>query len=135
MSDSDYTALAAPQGQFGFFSYVFNIDLKNPYADSYYKMPRLSEMPKPSATVLMFDGLFNPVTEKNAATSAGSAAFNSANPAIRYRSIGSRHEIGTVINFCDGHAQYYKQKYLTNSPGWPGTEPLLADVIWDWTAR
>src|SRR6266446_1529140 len=83
MSDSDFAQLkanapAAP-GEYGFFSYVDNIDLKQGF--TYPNMPKLSVFRKPSATVLMFDGIFNPVTEMGAATSASSAAYNSANPA------------------------------------------------------
>jgi hypothetical protein len=132
LSDSDFSQLAnPPAGRYGFFSYADNIDLKNrnPGAPAYpYWMPRLANLPKPSATVLMFDVVFNPVTE----IVNGSPGFNSVNPANRYRSLGSRHEIGTIINFCDGHASYYKDRYLTNWAGFPSTEPLLPDVIWDW---
>jgi prepilin-type processing-associated H-X9-DG protein len=94
-------------------------------------MPRLSILPKPSATVLMFDVVFNPVTE----VVNGSPQYNSVNPANRYRSLGTRHEQGTVLSFCDGHANYYKMRYLTNYPNWPGSEPLIPDVIWNWKTR
>jgi len=133
MSDSDFSHLAGG-GQYGFFSYAYNIDLKLTLSGSppYPKwMPRLSSVPKPSATVLMFDVVFNPVTE----VVNSNPQFNSVNPANRYRSLGVRHERGTVLNFCDGHASYYKYSYLTNSPGYPGSEPPLADVIWNWQAR
>jgi prepilin-type N-terminal cleavage/methylation domain-containing protein/prepilin-type processing-associated H-X9-DG protein len=127
MSDGEFSVLAG-QGQYGFFSYVMNIDLKysgtgNGY--DYPNMPKLSTMPKPSATVLMFDGPFNPVTE----LVNGSPQYNSVNPAIRWKSIGVRHDKGTVINFADGHANYYKISVVTNIPS-GFSEPQNPDIIW-----
>jgi prepilin-type N-terminal cleavage/methylation domain-containing protein/prepilin-type processing-associated H-X9-DG protein len=114
----------------GFFSYVMNIDLKGPNsapAFDYPHMPKLSNIPKPSATVLMFDCVFNPVTEVVNA----SPGYNSVNPANRWRSIGTRHDRGTVINFVDGHAKYFKISVVTNIP--PGfSEPQNPDIIWKW---
>jgi prepilin-type N-terminal cleavage/methylation domain-containing protein/prepilin-type processing-associated H-X9-DG protein len=130
MSDAD-AAAQQYQGQYGFFSYADNIDLKTGDRDYPNCMPRISTLPKPSATVMMFDVVYNPVTEVVNA----SPAYNSVNPANRYRSLGGRHDKGTVINFCDGHAQYYKLSVLTNFPDYPNTEPARADVIWDWKTR
>jgi prepilin-type N-terminal cleavage/methylation domain-containing protein len=132
MSDSDYAQLSGG-GQYGFFSFAYNIDLKLKNSGGAYPhwMPKLSALRKPSATVLMFDVVFNPVTE----VVNGSPSFNSVNPANRYKSLGVRHEAGTVLNFCDGHATYYKANSLTNFPGYPNTEPQKPDVIWDWMAR
>jgi len=130
MTDGDFAALQGG-GAGGFFSFAMNIDLKLGASLYPNNMPKLSALPKPSATVLMFDVVFNPVTE----VVNGSPQFNSVNPANRYRSIGVRHELGTVINFCDGHASYYKIRTLTNFPGYPSVEPPLADVIWDWRTR
>ena len=132
MSDGDYAALAGG-GQYGFFSFAYNIDLKTrnyggKYPDS---MPKMSVLKKPSATVLMFDVVFNPVTE----VVNPSPGYNSVNPANRFNSIGVRHEKGTVINFCDGHASYYKISFVTNTVygvGGPKNEPLNPDIIWDW---
>ena len=130
MSDSDYAVLNGG-GANGFFSYAMNIDLKDRSAAWPEYMPRLAMLPKPSATVLMFDVVFNPVSE----VVNGSPQFNSVNPANRYRSLGVRHELGTVINFCDGHASYFKIRSLTNFPGYPSSEPPKPDVIWDWKTR
>ncbi len=127
MSDSDYLSLAGG-GQGGFFSYVMNIDLKQGF--SYPTMPRVSNFRRPTATVLMFDCVFNPVTE----VVNSSPQYNSVNPANRFRSIGVRHDVGTVINFSDGHAAYFKIFAVTNNPtGDP--EPPNPDIIWNWTAR
>ena len=131
MSASDFGSLLgvpAP-GAGGFFSYDDNLDLKQ--GSNYPKwMPKLSNLPKPSATVLMFDAVFNPVTE----VVNGQPGWNSVNPANRYRSIGIRHDVGTVMNFCDGHAAYFKIFAVTNNPT-GASEPLNPDIIWDWKAR
>lgn len=131
MSDSEYAVLSGG-GANGFFSYAFNIDLKRPYnnAADYPKMPRMSQLKKPTATVLMFDVVFNPVKE----VVNSSPQFNSVNPANRFRSIGTRHNVGTVINFADGHAQYFKINAVTNNPT-GASEPQNPSIIWDWTAR
>ena len=44
----------------GLFSYVFNIDLKKPYtgAAGYPRMPKVSNLPHPTSTVLMFDCVY-----------------------------------------------------------------------------
>jgi prepilin-type N-terminal cleavage/methylation domain-containing protein/prepilin-type processing-associated H-X9-DG protein len=133
MSDSDYAVLSGG-GANGFFSYAFNIDLKKDASGgnmTYPKMPKLSSMKKPTSTVLMFDVVFNPVKE----VVNGSPQFNSVNPANRFRSIGTRHSVGTIINFCDGHASYFKIASVTNATAgtWPvNSEPLNPDIYWDW---
>jgi prepilin-type N-terminal cleavage/methylation domain-containing protein/prepilin-type processing-associated H-X9-DG protein len=131
MSDSDFAVLSG-NGANGFFSFAFNIDLKKPYtgAANYPKMPKVTQIPKPTSTVLMFDVAFNPVTE----VVNGSPQFNSVNPANRYRSIGIRHSKGTVINFLDGHAAYFKIGVVTNNPS-GASEPQNPDIIWDYTVR
>jgi prepilin-type N-terminal cleavage/methylation domain-containing protein/prepilin-type processing-associated H-X9-DG protein len=135
MSDSDFLALNGG-GAGGFFSYVMNIDLKKPYntMPDYPRMPRLSILPKASATVCMFDCVFNPVTE----VVNGSPAYNSVNPANRYKNVGSRHDRGAVINFCDGHATYFKDDAVTNVVKYgaaTGGEPNNPEIIWDYNVR
>jgi prepilin-type processing-associated H-X9-DG protein len=132
MSSSDYSALSGG-GVNGFFSYAFNIDLKkdgNGANLQYPRMPKMSTLPKTSATVLIFDCVFNPVTE----IVNGAPQYNSVNPANRFRSIASRHSNGAVMSFCDGHALYYKDFAITNNPA-GASEPQNAEIIWDWTAR
>ncbi len=130
MSDSDFAQLAN-SGQYGFFSFAYNIDLKQGY--DWPTMVKLTVLPKPVSTVLMFDVVFNPVTE----IVNSSPQYNSVNPANRYRSIGVRHEKGTVINFCDGHASYFKISNVTNiACGTTGSgEPLNPNIIWNWDER
>jgi prepilin-type N-terminal cleavage/methylation domain-containing protein/prepilin-type processing-associated H-X9-DG protein len=129
----------AGQGQYGFFSYDMNIDLKRK-ADgtssmTYPNMPRMTGFLQPSATVFMFDCVFNPVTE----IVNDSPQYNSVNPANRQKSFASRHNKGGIINFFDGHAAYFKTSYIQSPPG-PSPNPsgvnseeeaLLPDVIWD----
>jgi prepilin-type N-terminal cleavage/methylation domain-containing protein/prepilin-type processing-associated H-X9-DG protein len=121
-------------GSAGFFSYDMNIDLKRTGDGSstmnYPNMPKLSSLKNTSATVCMFDCVFDPVTE----VVNGSPGYNSVNPANRQRSFASRHAGGGVINFCDGHSSFYKDYYITNNPSSASggfNEPLLSDVIWD----
>jgi prepilin-type N-terminal cleavage/methylation domain-containing protein len=92
-------------------------------------MPKITNLPKPVATVLLFDAAFNPDTE----TDNGSPQYNSQLPGLRYRNLASRHFKGAVINFCDGHAAYYKDSYLTNGATFTGDpiEAPVPDVIWN----
>ncbi|HEX3797985.1 MAG TPA: type II secretion system protein [Verrucomicrobiae bacterium] len=125
-------------GKGGFFSMDFNLDLKRKtVADSgtdsvyaYPNMPRISNLPKPSATVLFFDCAFSPTKE----VVNGSPQFNSENPANRWKNIANRHTGGTVIAFLDAHASYYKIQAVTNNPS-NATEPLNPEIIWNPTYR
>jgi prepilin-type N-terminal cleavage/methylation domain-containing protein/prepilin-type processing-associated H-X9-DG protein len=124
-------------GGAGFFCYVMNCDLKrstsagsedgnNTY--QYPIMPKISMLAKPSATVFMFDQVFDPVTE----VVNKSPQYNSVNPGDRQNSFASRHEQGGTIVFLDGHSAYFKTSYIQNNPSTGGEyEPLLPDVIWD----
>ncbi|MSU57782.1 MAG: prepilin-type N-terminal cleavage/methylation domain-containing protein [Pedosphaera sp.] len=135
MSAADLAALSGSGGE-GFFSYVMNIDLKKDPGDSspgvtasnlpYPKMPKLSSLPKTSATVLLTDSVFN----STEGFSAGNT-FYSVNPAARWRAFPSRHnKQGGILNFMDSHAAYYKQKVVKNEQP-NNNEPLLPDVIWN----
>ena len=136
MSDSDYSALNGG-GANGFFSYAFNIDIKRDAQGNqipYPTMPKMSVIPKPTATVLMFDVVFNPVTE----IVNSSPQYNSVNPANKFNSIGTRHDKGTVITFFDGHSKYFKINAVTNTSygTLPSTqEPLNPEIIWRWAER
>jgi prepilin-type N-terminal cleavage/methylation domain-containing protein len=125
-------------GQLGFFSYDMNIDLKK-LSDGthnwpYPGMPKMTVFKQPTATVLLFDCVFDPVTE----VVNSSPDYNSVNPANRQNSFASRHAKGGNIEFMDGHGSYFKTAYIqdqingtpTGSSGGEG-EPLLPDVIWD----
>jgi prepilin-type N-terminal cleavage/methylation domain-containing protein len=124
-------------GGTGFFCYVMNCDLKRSSASttedgdntlSYPKMPKIGSFTKTSATVFMFDQVFDPVTE----VVNQSPQWNSVNPADRQNSVASRHDKGTLLTFLDGHGYYFKTSYLQSNPSTGGErEPLLPDVIWD----
>ena len=106
-------AAVSGQGADGFFSYGMNIDLKRNAAGyatadayAYPKMPKLVSIRRPTDTILLFDLVFNPVSE----VVNTSPTFNSVNPANRWRSFASRHSEGGVIVFLDSHAAFYKTK-------------------------
>ena len=125
-------------GAGGFWSYAMNIDLKRANDGIYTAvnkpngvpvMPKLTNLKKPTATVFLFDNVFDPVTESDVNTAN---TYNSVNPANRQNSFASRHNKGGVINFFDGHSAYFKLKYIQTNPSTKGEkEPLLSDVIWD----
>jgi prepilin-type N-terminal cleavage/methylation domain-containing protein len=129
-------------GGTGFFSYAMNIDLKRGSDGTtplpWPQMPLLTAFRQPSATVCMFDIVFDPATE-GIVGDPTSQQFNSVNPAGRYRSYASRHNHGGVINFLDGHSGYYLTYYVTNGLSTVGAkptiggynEPLLPDIVWD----
>jgi prepilin-type N-terminal cleavage/methylation domain-containing protein/prepilin-type processing-associated H-X9-DG protein len=121
-------AVVAGGGAEGFFSYVMNIDLKKQTPTdnvSYPQMPKMVNFLKSSATVMLYDCVFNPRTE----VVNSSPQYNSVNPANRWRSFASRHKGGGVINFLDGHAKYFQDRYVTNGAG--SYEALRPDIIWN----
>jgi prepilin-type N-terminal cleavage/methylation domain-containing protein/prepilin-type processing-associated H-X9-DG protein len=143
MSTASAAVVSAAGGGLGFFSYAMNVDLKRANDGTYTAinkignrviMPKLTSMRNPTATVFMFDIVFDPVTE----IVNGSPQFNSVNPCGRQNSYASRHNKGGIINFFDGHSQYFKTSYIQvppygTSPASAGgeKEPLLSDVWWD----
>ena len=137
MTPATVQTILSGAGAGGFWSYAMNIDLKRANDGSYTAvnkqngvpvMPKLTNLQKPTATVFLFDNVFDPVTEVvNTAPN-----FNSVNPANRQNSFASRHNKGGVINFFDGHSAYFKTTYIQTNPSTKGEkEPLLSDVIWD----
>jgi prepilin-type N-terminal cleavage/methylation domain-containing protein len=121
-------------GIHGFFSYVMNIDLKRASVGGgvaatsypYPRMPRITTIRKPAATVLMTDAVFN----STEGFSPGNN-FYSVNPAGRWRAFPSRHnKEGGILNFLDGHSAYFKQSYVKREQA-SGDEWLNPDVIWN----
>src|SRR4029077_18777275 len=107
-------------GQFGFFSYAMNIDLKAtaPITTSilrmkYPTMPKLSQVPQASATVLLTEALFNPTTERFL-PKASDNDRNGIFPCNRFYTFPQRHNSGGNIVFLDGHSAYFKRAYITN---------------------
>ncbi|HWC60543.1 MAG TPA: prepilin-type N-terminal cleavage/methylation domain-containing protein [Verrucomicrobiae bacterium] len=135
MTDADMNIVSGG-GANGFFSYGMNIDLKHPdpnfsVTSAYPSMAKIVNLPHVSATVFMMDLVFNPSTE----IVNGSPQFNSVNPAGRFNSFASRHRLGGILNFIDGHAQYFKTDYVKPA-GFSGStpQPPLPDVYW-WPFR
>jgi len=152
MSDADVAMLQgeSPEGVGGFFSYAQPIDLNKQVGSGgtssaptegtdynpYPTMPKLNTLPKPSATILMFDQLFNPSTEPYGPNPT--EFYQSENPANRFKFLASRHSNGAVLGFCDGHAQYFKTYYVTNYCDFsasvecygPG-KPAVPNIIWN----
>jgi prepilin-type processing-associated H-X9-DG protein len=135
MAQTTVSTVLAGNGVDGFFSYDMNIDLKReangltpiPYLNG-PNMPKMTAFKQPTATVFMFDCVFDPISE----VVNDAPQYNSVNPANRQNSFASRHSQGGVINFLDGHVNYFKLSYIQNNPSTGGEqEPILPDVIWD----
>lgn len=123
-------------GSYGFFSYTFNLDLKlkstirnmvqgNSYV--YPAMPKISRIRKPSATVLLVDTAFSPTLESYTPSPNRNGIF----PASRHGRFTNRHPgLGGNLVFIDGHAQFFKRKYVVD--GTTGREEnYRPDVIWN----
>ncbi len=134
---ADMTAVNAG-GQYGFFSYNMNTDLKRDSSGNNPAYPgtgRLGSIPKPSQTVLMFDSVFSPTAE----VVNGSPQYNSTLPFSRWRNFASRHgdrgSGGGNIAFCDGRAAFYRTHAITNGGSFSATaansENVNSEVIWN----
>ncbi|MDB6016699.1 MAG: N-terminal cleavage protein [Pedosphaera sp.] len=123
-------------GNYGFFSYTMNLDLKlkssinngvqgNSY--TYPDMPKLSTVRNVSAVVLLSEVAFSPTLESY----TGSATRNGIFPAARWTYFAKRHNNGKgTIVFLDGHTGVYKWDYIWNpAPG--RLEKMNWDVWWD----
>jgi len=121
-------------GKFGFFSYVMDLDLKlksdvqnkvvgNSYV--YPDMPKASTIRQPSGQVFMFDATYSPTLEGN----RNSGTY----PAARWNYFPKHHNQGGIIGFFDGHASYFKYKYIYNPNPTPDSREELrnGDVIWN----
>jgi prepilin-type processing-associated H-X9-DG protein len=130
-------------GYYGFFSYCMNIDLKatTPITGSYGKlpypaMPKISQVPNPSATVLLTEQAFSPRHETYLATSSD-AGRNGIFPCARSYRFGQRHnsDKGGNLVFIDGHSSFFKRSYITNGAandsGANRAEKKNGDVIWN----
>jgi prepilin-type N-terminal cleavage/methylation domain-containing protein len=121
-----------PNDADGFFSYDMNIDLKKKDATQNYtypEMPKITKIRRPVDTVFMFDCVFSPSTE----VVNSSPQYNSVNPANRWRSFASRHNIGGNINFLEGHVGYYKTSLVQAGGSMSGTatEYPGSPLIWN----
>ena len=127
-------------GQYGFFSYNMNTDVKRDAGGNIPAYPgtaRLGQIPKPDRTAVIFDSVFSPSAE----VVNGSPQFNSTLPFSRWRNFASRHgergSGGGVIAFGDGHASFYKVHAITNGGSFAPTPPaqmsenVNSEVIWN----
>jgi prepilin-type N-terminal cleavage/methylation domain-containing protein len=138
-ASDDPTSAFKQAGQFGFFSYCMNIDLKatTPIGGSYGKMPyptmpKLSTVPNVAATVLLTEQAFSPTHEKYVSDPDRNGIF----PCARSYRFSQRHaNVGGNLVFIDGHSAYFKRSYITNgAPNDSGAnraEKRNPDVIWN----
>jgi prepilin-type N-terminal cleavage/methylation domain-containing protein/prepilin-type processing-associated H-X9-DG protein len=127
-------------GQYGFFSYVMDLDLKlyksivgnavvgNSYP--YPAMPKLSSMRNASAQVLLTEACFSPSLEdwiNNPSQPFG--CF----PAERWTLFVKRHGNGGNLVFLDGHADWFLYDYVFNQNpvGDARVEKLNPDIWWN----
>jgi prepilin-type N-terminal cleavage/methylation domain-containing protein/prepilin-type processing-associated H-X9-DG protein len=127
-------------GQFGFFSYQMNLDLKaTTYIHSGYTsmpypaMPKLSTIHNPSAVVLLTEAAFSPTLEIYVTSVGGSTSQNGTFPASRWTYFTQRHNLGGNLVFVDGHSSYFKWKYVINPNPTPDSRDEIdnPDIIWD----
>jgi prepilin-type N-terminal cleavage/methylation domain-containing protein/prepilin-type processing-associated H-X9-DG protein len=133
-------ALFLAGGQYGFFSYVMNLDLKlyksivgnavlgNSYP--YPKMPKLGNIRHPSDTVLLTEFCFSPSLENY--TGSGQPQMGCF-PAARWTYFPKRHNDRGVLAFTDGHSQIFKYDYVFNKNpiGDSRVEKLNGDIWWN----
>ena len=103
-------------GQYGFFTYCMDLDLKlksdvvNGTVGNNWTwpgMPKISNIRHASAQVFMFEQYFSYALEgqqRNAGTY----------PADRWNYFPKRHSNGGIIGFVDGHTSYFKYDYVFN---------------------
>ena len=122
------------QGQFGFFSYVMDLDLKLKSAIAngvtgnsftYPSMPKLSSINNTSAQVLLTEFCFSPTLEN---WTDDSQPQEGCFPACRWTYFVKRHNNGGNLVFLDGHAAYFKYDYVYGvDPN--GGDPLRAEKL------
>jgi prepilin-type N-terminal cleavage/methylation domain-containing protein/prepilin-type processing-associated H-X9-DG protein len=127
-------------GKFGFFCYKMNLDLKaTSYIHAGYtslpypKEPKFSALHSPTATVFMTEAAFSPSLESYVNAIGGENTENGCFPACRWLYFPQRHSLGGNITFADGHALYYKWKYVINPSPSPDSRDEIdnPDIIWD----
>jgi len=123
-------------GQFGFWSYVMDLDLKlladinahgvqgNSYV--YPSMPKLSSLRYPATQVLLTEVAFSPTLEPYTSTPTRNGIF----PAARWSYFSKRHNDRGVLVFTDGHSAIYKWSYVYNTAAPSGRKEVFNPDIW-----
>jgi prepilin-type N-terminal cleavage/methylation domain-containing protein/prepilin-type processing-associated H-X9-DG protein len=129
-------------GQYGFFSYEMNLDLKaltymhtGSRSMPYPQEPRIATIHNVGATVMLTEAAFSPTLETRAdGYSVPSPSQNGTFPASRWNYFAWRHldNMGNLL-FMDGHAASYKHNYVVNLNPTPDSrdEKDNYDIIWD----
>jgi prepilin-type N-terminal cleavage/methylation domain-containing protein/prepilin-type processing-associated H-X9-DG protein len=133
-------------GQYGFFSYMMNLDLKalGPIASGYKSMsyplePKVYTIRNAAATVMLTEAVFSPTLD---ATTPEGVSLNPTSspgnfgtfPACRWTYFAWRHSDNMAnIMFIDGHAGTFKHSYVFNTNPTPDSrdEKDNWDIIWD----
>jgi prepilin-type N-terminal cleavage/methylation domain-containing protein len=127
-------------GQFGFFSYVMDLDLKlksaikhgvlgNQY--DYPSMPKVPRIRYPSAQVFLTEFCFSPTLEN---WTGSSQPQMGAFPACRWTYFPKRQNGQGTLVFVDGHSAMYKYDYVYGADpngGDSRAEKLLPDIWWN----
>jgi len=124
-------------GNFGFFSYVMNLDLKlkstidngvQGNSFPYPTMPKLGNLRHASSVILLTEVAFSPTLENYTSTPTRNGIF----PAARWSYFPKRHnERGTLV-FVDGHSQIFKWSYVYNTAAPSGRkEKFNSDIYWN----
>lgn len=129
-------------GQYGFFSYEMNLDLKaltyihSGYQSmSYPQEPKIANIRNVGATVMLTEAVFSPTLEQQAdGYTVPTPSQNGTFPASRWNYFAWRHldNMGNLM-FIDGHAASYKHSYVINPNATPDSrdEKDNYDIIWD----
>lgn len=134
-------------GQYGFFTYAMDLDLKllssvnNGVINNsrpYPSMPRSTDIRNPSAQVLFFEIVFSPTYEKFPTDPTTGQPYATSTrfgvyPSLRWDSYSLRHggRSGNIA-FLDGHAQNYRWDYVYNTtPGAGRVEKFNGDIWWN----
>jgi prepilin-type N-terminal cleavage/methylation domain-containing protein/prepilin-type processing-associated H-X9-DG protein len=132
---------ASSPGQYCFFSYVMDLDLKlykavtdkngvvgNSYP--YPAMPKLSSIRHPSEQVLLTEFCFSPTLEN---WTGASAPQMGCFPACRWTYFVKRHNNGGNLVFLDGHSAWFQYDYVYNQNpvGDSRVEKFNDDIWWN----